>query len=138
MEKFLRRFCSQEVQILIAKMEEDYAAFIDYRSNWMRLAETTRHMTRVEVYCVEKAKKRASGSYERQQYLARILQQQIAPITPEQYEDSAFMSINSQLHKKYLAAAQQQQNQHLRAHMDAMLQNQYANQSQQYITQGFK
>lgn len=137
MEKFLRRFCSQEIQILIAKMEEDYGEFTDYRNNWLRLAETTRHMTRVELYCVTKAKKRAAGTYERQQYLARILQQQIAPVTPEQYEDNAFTSISMQQHNKYLQAAQQYQNQRNQI-MNAMMQNQYGQQAQQYITQGFK
>ena len=91
-DKLLRRFCAQEVRIMIAKMEEDYREFTKYQSAWGRLAESTRYLTRVEKYCVEKTKRRATRGYERQQYLAAILKQQLNPMTREELEDSGPVS----------------------------------------------
>lgn len=87
-DKYLRRFCAQEVQIMIAKMEEDYGVFTAYHSTWGRLLEATRYLTRVEKYCVEKAKHRAARDHERNQYLGAILKQQLNPMTREELEDS--------------------------------------------------
>lgn len=87
-DKYLRKLCAQEVQIMIAKMEEDYGEFTAYHSAWGRLLEATRYLTRVEKYCVEKAKHRAARDHERKQYLGAILKQQLSPMTREELEDS--------------------------------------------------
>jgi hypothetical protein len=87
-DKYLRKLCAQEVQIMIAKMEEDYGEFTAYHSAWGRLLEATRYLTRVEKYCVEKAKHRAARDHERKQYLGAILKQQLNPMTREELEDS--------------------------------------------------
>lgn len=87
-DKFLRKLCAQEVQIMIAKMEEDYNEFTKYGSGWGRLLEATCYLTRVEKYCVEKAKYRAARGYERNQYLGAILKQQLNPMTREEMEDT--------------------------------------------------
>ena len=87
-DKYLRKLCAQEVQIMIAKMEEDYGEFTAYHSAWGRLLETTRYLTRVEKYCVKKAKYRAARDHERKQYLGAILKQQLNPMTREELEDS--------------------------------------------------
>lgn len=92
-DKFLRRFCAQEVQILIKKLEEDYSAFNGYENQvWRKLLEAKRCRTDLENYCVRKAERRADKSYDRQQYLAAILQQQLNPKTQEEFEDSVPMS----------------------------------------------
>lgn len=87
-DKYLRKLCAQEVQIMIAKMEEDYNEFTKYGSGWGRLLEATRYLTRVEKYCVGKAKYRAARDHERKQYLGAILKQQLNPMTREEMEDS--------------------------------------------------
>ena len=87
-DKYLRKLCAQEVQIMIAKMEEDYGEFTKYGSGWGRLLEATRYLTRVEKYCVGKAKYRAARDHERKQYLGAILKQQLNPMTREELEDS--------------------------------------------------
>ena len=87
-DKYLRKLCAQEVQIMIAKMEEDYNEFTKYGSGWGRLLEATRYLTRVEKYCVGKAKYRAARDHERKQYLGAILKQQLNPMTREELEDS--------------------------------------------------
>ena len=87
-DKYLRKLCAQEVQIMITKMEEDYGEFTAYHSAWGRLLETTRYLTRVEKYCVKKAKYRAARDHERKQYLGAILKQQLNPMTREELEDS--------------------------------------------------
>jgi hypothetical protein len=109
MDKMLRKFCSQEVQILIAKIEEDYTVFTDYNNAWRRLLEVERCRTRVENYCVRKVKDRAEKNHERQQYLARILIQQLAPQTIQELEDGAYLSAKqvNGLHQQLGMAAQQ-------------------------------
>lgn len=90
-DKYLRKFCAQEIQILIAKMEDDYGAFSAYRSPWMLLLEAKRYMTKIERYCVNKAHARAANGYGRQQYLAMILKNQLNPMTREEIEDNSMM-----------------------------------------------
>lgn len=114
-DKYLRRFCAQEVQILIAKLEEDYGEFVGYHSTWMRLLEQQRYLTGLEKFCVNKAKRRASRGHERQQYLAAILRQQLNPVTVEQMEDSGLIS----------KAYQQRQ---MAAYQQAMMKSNMANQ----------
>lgn len=96
-DKHLRRFCAQEIQIMIAKMEEDYGEFTKYHSAWGRLLEAQTYMTKLERFCVRKAKHRAARGYERQQYLAAILKQQLNPMTREELEDNAPMSASAQM-----------------------------------------
>lgn len=110
-DKYLRRFCAQEVQILIAKMEEDYSEFTKYHSAWGRLLEAQTYLTKVEKFCVRKAKHRAASDHDRQQYLAAILKQQLAPMTREEMEDSAPMSKATQmnLQQQYMKAQMRNQ-----------------------------
>lgn len=95
MDKILRRFCSQEVQIMIAKMEEDYSVFSDYDNAWRRLLELERCRTRIENYCVAKVKNRVEKGHARQQYLARILTQHLTPKTLSEFEDTSFTSLSA-------------------------------------------
>lgn len=102
-DKFLRRFCAQEVRIMIAKMEEDYSEFTKYRSVWGRLLEATTYLTRVEKYCVKKAKYRAASDYDRQQYLGAILKQQLNPMTMEEVEDTGLTSKSQYIQQMQMA-----------------------------------
>jgi len=119
MDKMLRRFCSQEVQILIAKLEEDYTLFTDYNNAWRRLLEMERCRTRIENYCVYKAKNRVEKNHDRQQYLARILKQQLVPQTVEEIEDE--VKISSQ----QINNMKQQLGMHVQAHRDAVQKSMY-------------
>jgi hypothetical protein len=113
-DKYLRKFCAQEIQILIAKMEDDYGAFSAYHSPWMRLLDAKRYMTKIERYCVNKAHARAASGHERQQYLAMILKNQLNPMTREEVEDNSMMDSArySQMmaQKMQMAQAQKMQN----------------------------
>lgn len=113
-DKYLRKFCAQEIQILIAKMEDDYGAFSAYHSPWMRLLDAKRYMTKIERYCVNKAHARAASGHERQQYLAMILKNQLNPMTREEVEDNSMMDSArySQMMqaKMQMAQAQKMQN----------------------------
>jgi hypothetical protein len=112
-DKYLRKFCAQEIQILIAKMEDDYGAFSAYHSPWMRLLEAKRYMTKIERYCVNKAHARAASGHERQQYLAMILKNQLNPMTREEVEDNSMMDsarYSMMQAKMQMAQAQKMQN----------------------------
>lgn len=122
-DKYLRKLCAQEIQILIAKMEDDYGAFSAYHSPWMRLLETKRYMTKIERYCVNKAHARAASGHERQQYLAMILKNQLNPMTREEMEDQGPTSKAERIN----LLAQQYANANLRNQMQGM-----ANQAAQY------
>lgn len=116
-DKYLRKLCAQEVQIMIAKMEEDYGEFTLYRSGWGRLLEATRYLTRVEKYCVEKAKYRAARDHERKQYLGAILKQQLNPMTREEMEDTGMAQgiTNKAQYIQQMQMARQQMNQAINA-----------------------
>lgn len=122
-DKYLRKLCAQEIQILIAKMEDDYGAFSAYHSPWMRLLEAKRYMTKIERYCVNKAHARAANGHERQQYLAAILKNQLNPMTREEMEDQGPTSKAERIN----LLAQQYANANLRNQMQGM-----ANQAAQY------
>lgn len=108
-DKFLRRFCAQEVQILIKKLEDDYGEFTGYHSTWARLLEAQTYLTKVEKFCVRKAKYRAAREYDRQQYLGAILKQQLNPMTREELEDSAPISKAQMNLQQYMRAQMQNQ-----------------------------
>jgi hypothetical protein len=124
-DKYLRRFCAQEIQIMIAKMEEDYGEFTSYQSAWGRLAEVTRHLTGVEKYCLRKAKRRAARNHDRQQYLGAILKQQLNPMTREELEDGMGATSKAQYIQMMQMARQQAMNQAA---------NSLANQTNQSLT----
>ena len=112
-DKYLRKFCAQEIQILIAKMEDDYGAFSAYHSPWMRLLEAKRYMTKIERYCVNKAHARAASGHERQQYLAMILKNQLKPMTRKEEKDNSMMHsarYSMMQAKMQMAQAQKMQN----------------------------
>ena len=119
MDKMLRRFCSQEVQILIAKLEEDYSLFTDYSNAWRRLLEVSRCRTRIENYCVNKVKNRVEKNHDRQQYLARILKQQLVPQAIEDIEDGV------QISAQQVNSMKQQLGMHVQAHRDAVQKSMY-------------
>lgn len=125
-DKYLRKFCAQEIQILIAKMEDDYGAFSAYHSPWMRLLETKRYMTKIERYCVNKAHARAASGHERQQYLAMILKNQLNPMTREEVEDNSMM--DSARYSQMMA----QKMQMAQAHAQAQKMQNTANLAAQY------
>lgn len=81
-DKLLRRFCATEVQILIKKVETDYA---DMRSNsiWMTLVEDRVQMTLIERACMGRALNRARKNYKRNVFLAAIMKQQLNPQASE-------------------------------------------------------
>lgn len=117
-DKFLRRFCAQEVQILIKKLEDDYGEFTGYHSTWARLLEAQTYLTKVEKFCVRKAKHRAAREYDRQQYLGAILKQQLNPVTREEMEDQRPMSKAAQMNLQQQYALQA-------AHMRNQMMNSY-------------
>lgn len=128
-DKYLRKFCAQEIQILIAKMEDDYGAFSAYHSPWMRLLDAKRYMTKIERYCVNKAHARAASGHERQQYLAMILKNQLNPMTREEVEDNSMLDSAryaqmAQTYKSQIAQAQ--------AQMQTQKMQSMANQAAQY------
>lgn len=124
-DKYLRRFCAQEIQILIKKLEDDYGAFTEYHSAWLRLLEAKRYMTGVEKYCVGKAYTRAAKGYDRQQYLAAILKQQLSPMTREELEDQRPMDKAAQMNLQRQYASQIAQ---MQSHMQNQMMNAAAQQ----------
>jgi hypothetical protein len=133
-DKYLRKFCAQEIQILIAKMEDDYGAFSAYHSPWMRLLDAKRYMTKIERYCVNKAHARAASGHERQQYLAMILKNQLNPMTREEVEDNSMMdsarysqmqTYKSQIAQAHAQAQKMQNTANLAAQYNAYQQGNY-------------
>ncbi len=80
-DKLVRKFCSEEVRILIKKIENDFQS-VELEYGWNRLLATD-YMTSVEEYCVVTQYARSKKAYRRAQYLASILRQQLNP-KPEQ------------------------------------------------------
>ena len=75
---YLRRFCSEQVQLLLQRMDEHYAdEFADYDSKWepyvTRGGEAFNRYTGVEMYCVTCTRDEQNKIYKRQQMLDGIL-----------------------------------------------------------------
>lgn len=117
--KFLHRFCAQEVQILLKKIEEDFDT-IASNGVWYALLSNSKHMTRVEKFCVSHAHRKAKKNHERDKYLAAILSQQLNPkaydMAVDGMVDTSRYLINSGLQIAALNQAQQNNLAHQSVH----------------------
>ena len=78
-DKLLRRFCAQEVQILIHKIEDDYDVFSSSHGWQQVLAASSTRATMLERLCIEFAQSRAVRGYKRKAFLTSILNLQLNP-----------------------------------------------------------
>lgn len=95
--KVLKRFCSQEVRLLVTHLEEHPEDFTGYDSYWEKLADNTHKMTPIEAIVVTRTKKTMFKKLARQKFLGEIVSQTISPRKLNDVEDEERM----QIAKKY-------------------------------------
>ena len=110
-EKILRRFCSDEVKLLLNRLEEHPEEFKTHfsgrDSKWVWLMEQVESTgTRIEQLVVSKVREKTFKKLRRQTLLGEIVAQSIAPeeVTREQIEDGQFSRSHAahiQLQKQY-------------------------------------
>ena len=81
---YLRRFCSEQVQILLQRMDDHYAEeFAGYDSKWNAYVssegEAFNRYTKVEAFCVTRTREAQEEIYRRQQMLDGILVRTMSP-----------------------------------------------------------
>ena len=116
--KYLLKFCSTEVKIMITRMKERPEDF-KHGSTWRRLVEgvdkNNYPYTWAERMAIRVQWKRLEKDSARQQLLARILHETIDPTPEESIEDG--MSLY--LQNRHMQKQQLQHAQHLQAHVTA-------------------
>jgi hypothetical protein len=110
MEKVYRRFCADEVKLMLDHMEDNFADFQDYDNKWHEFIDA-RHYTTVERTAIRLAYSRLKANKKRQELLGAILRQKL---NPEKVERSSIMlktsgSTISALHNNQILASQQAQ-----------------------------
>lgn len=110
MEKIYRKFCADEVKMMLDHMEENFADFQDYDNKWYELLDAV-HYTTVERSAINLAVRRLKANQERQKLLGAILRQKIDPIKSRRKEEYVSQSnaTLSALHNQILASQQRQQ-----------------------------
>lgn len=110
MEKIYRKFCADEVKMMLDHMEENFADFQDYDNKWHELLDA-RHYTTVERSAINLAVRRLKASQERQKLLGAILRQKISPVKHNRKEEYIRQNSGSisALHNQILASQQRQQ-----------------------------
>lgn len=118
-EKYLLKFCSTEIKIMLTRMKERPEDFKHGRT-WRRLVEgvdkTNYPYTWAERMAIRVQWKRLEKDSARQQLLARILHETIDPTPEESIEDG----MSSYLQNRHMQKQQLQHAQHLRTHVAAM------------------
>lgn len=116
-EKYLLKFCSTEVKIMLTRMKERPEDFKHGRT-WRRLVEGVDRnnypYTWAERMAIRAQWKRLEKDSARQQLLARIMHETIDPTPEESIEDGMSSYLQN------LRNMQKQQSQHIRAHISAL------------------
>ena len=81
---YLRRFCSEQVQILLQRMDDHFAdEFAEYDSKWDAYVssggEAFSRYTKLEAFCVTRTRDEQMETYKRQQMLDGILVRTMSP-----------------------------------------------------------
>ena len=81
---YLRRFCSEQVQILLQRMDDHFAdEFAGYDSKWDAYVssggEAFNRYTKLEAFCVTRTRDAQMENYKRQQMLDGILVRAMSP-----------------------------------------------------------
>jgi hypothetical protein len=114
MEKVYRRFCADEVKLMLDHMEDNFADFESVRNHWSDIVDSSEY-TAVEQAAINLARKRLRKNAKRQKLLADILTQKLNPkqsLRGEEYAQGV-----SSFHNQILAGQQAQYNQLLSQQM---------------------
>lgn len=136
--KFLRRFCSEQVQILLARMDDHWEEEFDiYESKWEPMLPNGKaffQYTRVERMCISHTDKKQKAKLRRERAYVGILERTISPAkTRYEFEDEvrrAEKQIIGEYTKlpTYMVTTANLQNQ-----MEALLNNKYHQQLEQEL-----
>ena len=113
MEKVYRRFCADEVKLMLDHMEDTFADFESVRNHWSDIVDSSEY-TAVEKAAINLARRRLRKDARRQKLLADILTQKLNPKQSrmEELEKSHAKYANA-LHSQLLASQQRAQNSQL-------------------------
>ena len=108
MEKVYRRFCADEVKLMLDHMEDNFADFESVRNHWSDIVDSSEY-TAVEQAAINLARKRLRKNARRQKLLADILNQKLNPKQSRREElEKAHAQYASALHGQILAGQQRQ------------------------------
>ena len=108
MEKVYRRFCADEVKLMLDHMEDNFADFESVRNHWSDIVDSSEY-TAVEQAAINLARKRLRKNARRQKLLADILTQKLNPKQSRREElEQAHAQYASALHGQILAGQQRQ------------------------------
>ena len=88
MEKVYRRFCADEVKLMLDHMEDNFADFESIRNHWSDIVDSSEY-TAVEKAAINLARKRLRKDARRQKLLADILNQKLNPKQSRREEEYA-------------------------------------------------
>ena len=84
LHKHLRVFCSDQVQILLERMETRYDEEFDIPdSKWNLFYDKSMYMTRIERYCFDKTRIELRKRRRREQFLIAIVERAMSPAKTE-------------------------------------------------------
>lgn len=84
LHKYLRVFCSDQVQILLERVEARYDEEFDIPdSKWGFLYDKSIYMTRIERYCFDKTRISLREQRRREQFLIAIVERAMSPAKTE-------------------------------------------------------
>jgi hypothetical protein len=107
MEKIYRKFCADEVKMMLDHMEENFADFQDYDNRWYDLFNSD-NFTTVERAALNLTCRRLKANQKRQELLGAILSQKISPVKHKRRE--AKQSAQASSLQAQMLAYQQAQN----------------------------
>jgi hypothetical protein len=108
MEKVYRRFCADEVKLMLDHMEDNFADFESVRNHWSDIVDSSEY-TAVEQAAINLARKRLRKNAKRQKLLADILTQKLNPKQSQMEElQKSHAQYASSLHSQLLAGQQKQ------------------------------
>lgn len=108
MEKVYRRFCADEVKLMLDHMEDNFADFESVRNHWSDIVDSSEY-TAVEKAAINLARKRLRKNARRQKLLADILTQKLNPKQSRREGlEQAHAQYASALHGQILASQQRQ------------------------------
>jgi hypothetical protein len=114
-EKYLIRFCAQEVRIMIARLHERPDDFT-YGTRWRDLAETRSGFTWVERKVLDKEWAKFKKNQKRRELLGLITNEVLNPTPKDQWGLGSHSAFTQGLQGQYTAVMTTAQ---LRAHMNA-------------------
>jgi hypothetical protein len=122
MEKVYRRFCADEVRLMLDHMEDNFVDFDDHNNKWSEIFCANEY-TFAERAALGFAYTRLKKNQKRQKLLASILSQKLNPEKVEQVPKVSLTSIHNQIlasqqsiYNNQLAQYAQQHQQHLQTH----------------------